>query len=66
MPEFLTERTHLEDFRKQTMVFTGAQDLLTKIFVGKKFTVMSPLEAELTKFRRIMMKNSSRKLSWTM
>ena len=50
MPEFLTERTHIEDFRKQTMVFTGAQELLTRIFVGKKFTVMSPLEAELTKY----------------
>ena len=50
MPEFLTERTHIEDFKKQTMVFTGAQELLTKIFVGKKFTVMSPLEAELTKY----------------
>ena len=50
MPEFLTERTFIEDFRKQTMVFTGAQELLTKIFVGKKFTVMTPLEAELTKY----------------
>ena len=50
MPEFLTERTFIEDFNKQTMVFTGAQDLLTRIFVGKKFTVMTPLEAELTKY----------------
>ena len=41
MPEFLTERTHIEDFKKQTMVFTGAHELLTKIFVGKKFTVMT-------------------------
>lgn len=49
MPEFLTERTYIEDFNKQTMVFTGAHELLTKIFVGKKFTVMTPLEAELTK-----------------
>ena len=48
--EFLTERTFIEDFNKQTMVFTGAHELLTKIFVGKKFTVMSPLEAELTKY----------------
>ena len=32
------------------MVFTGAHELLTKIFVGKKFTVMTPLEAELTKY----------------
>lgn len=40
MPEFLTERTFLEDSRKQTMVFTDAQELLTKIFVGKKFTLM--------------------------
>ena len=50
MPEFLTERTFIEDFKKQTMVFTGAHELLTKIFVGKKFTVMTPLEAELTKY----------------
>ena len=50
MPEFLTERTHIEDFKKQTMVFTGALELLTKIFIGKKFTVMTPLEAELTKY----------------
>ena len=50
MPEFLTERTHIEDFKKQTMVFTGEVELLTKIFVGKKFAVMSPLEAELTKY----------------
>ena len=50
MPEFLTERTYIDDFRKQTMVFTGAVDLLIKVFPGKKFTVMSPLEAELTKY----------------
>ena len=50
MPEFLTERTHIEDFKKQTMVFTGAHELLTKIFIGKKFTVMSPLEAEIAKY----------------
>ena len=50
MPEFLTERTYIEDFRHQTMVFTGAVDLLIKIFPGKKFTVMSPLEAEITKY----------------
>lgn len=50
MPEFLTERTHIEDFKKQTMVFIGAHELLTKIFVGKKYTVMTPLEAELTKY----------------
>ena len=50
MPEFLTERTHIADFRKQTMVFTGAVELLSKIFVGKKFAVMTPLEAEITKY----------------
>lgn len=50
MPEFLTERTHIEDFRKQTMVFTGAVDLLIKVFPSKKFTVMTPLEAEITKY----------------
>ena len=50
MPEFLSERTHIEDFRRQTMVFTGAQELLSRIFIGKKFTVMTPLEAEITKY----------------
>lgn len=42
MPEFLTQRTYIEDFKHQTMVFTGAIELLTKIFKGKKFTVMTP------------------------
>lgn len=55
MPEFLTERTHIEDFRKQTMVFPVAGDdaalsLLTRVFVGKRFAVMSSLEAEITKY----------------
>ena len=50
MPEFLTERTHIEDFRKQPMVFTGAVELLTRIFKGKSFTTMTPLEAEITKY----------------
>ena len=50
MPEFLTERTHIEDFKKQTMVFTGPLELLVKVFPGKKFAVMSPLEAEITKY----------------
>ena len=50
MPEFLTERTHIEDFRKQTMVFTGAHELLAQIFIGKKFAIMTPLEAEITKY----------------
>ena len=50
MPEFLTERTHIEDFKKQPMVFTGAVELLSKIFIGKRFMVMTPLEAEITKY----------------
>ena len=50
MPEFLTERTHIEDFRKQPMVFTGSLELLTRIFKGKQFTTMTPLEAEITKY----------------
>ena len=50
MPEFLTERTHIEDFRTQPMVFTGAIELLCNIFKGKTFTTMSPLEAEITKY----------------
>ncbi len=50
MPEFLTERTYIEDFRTQPMVFTGELDLLTKIFIGKKFCRMTSLEAEITKY----------------
>ena len=37
MPEFLTERTHIVA-------------MLKEIFRGKKYAVMSPLEAELTKY----------------
>lgn len=50
MPEFLTERTYIEDFEHQPMIFTGYYDLLEKIFVGKKHVNMTPLEAELTKY----------------
>ena len=50
MPEFLTERTHVEDFRRQPMVFTGEVELLSRIFKGKTFTTMTPLEAEITKY----------------
>lgn len=50
MPEFLTERTHIEDFRRQPMVFTGEEELLSKIFKGKYHITMSPLEAEITKY----------------
>ncbi|MBQ9789885.1 MAG: UDP-glucose 6-dehydrogenase [Lentisphaeria bacterium] len=50
MPEFLTERTAYIDFCSQPMVFTAEQELLQKIFVGKKFIEMSSLEAEITKY----------------
>ena len=50
MPEFLTERTYIEDFKRQPMVFTGAVELLSRIFKGKTFTTMTPLEAEITKY----------------
>ena len=50
MPEFLTERTYIEDFRTQPMVFTGEIDLLSRIFIGKQFTRMTSLEAEITKY----------------
>ncbi len=50
MPEFLTQRTHLEDFRRQPMVFTGEIDLLSRIFKGKRFCRMTSLEAEITKY----------------
>lgn len=50
MPEFLTERTAYEDFSRQPMVFTAVPELLAKIFVGKKYIVMSSKEAEITKY----------------
>lgn len=50
MPEFLTERTAYDDFCSQPMIFTAETDLLTKIFVGKKYIEMSSLEAEITKY----------------
>lgn len=50
MPEFLTQRTHVEDFKTQPMVFTGEIELLSRIFKGKRFVRMSSLEAEITKY----------------
>lgn len=50
LPEFLTERTAYEDFSSQPMVFTAEPELLSKIFVGKKFIEMTSLEAEITKY----------------
>lgn len=50
MPEFLTERTAYEDFCNQPMVYTGYEDLLSKIFVDKKYITMTNLEAEITKY----------------
>ena len=50
MPEFLTERTHVEDFRVQPMVFTAEEELLSKVFMGKRHVMMSSLEAEITKY----------------
>ena len=50
MPEFLTERTYIEDFRRQPMVFTGEVELLSRLFRGKRFVRMTPLEAEITKY----------------
>ena len=53
MPEFLTERTYIEDFKWQPMVFAGEpkhRELLKKIFVGKKYVEMTSLEAEMVKY----------------
>lgn len=50
MPEFLTERTAVEDFDNQSIVFTRNTDLLSRIFIGKKYIEMSSLEAEITKY----------------
>lgn len=50
MPEFLTERTAYEDFCSQPMVFTAEEEMLAKIFIGKKYITMTSLEAEITKY----------------
>lgn len=53
MPEFLTQRTYLEDFKWQPMVFTGSEEhikLLKKIFPGKTHIDMTSEEAEMTKY----------------
>lgn len=50
MPEFLTERTAYENFCHQPMVFTAEFELLKRIFKGKKYTAMTSLEAEVTKY----------------
>lgn len=50
MPEFLTERTALEDFSRQKMVFCGRSDLLREIFPNKDYIEMSNSEAELAKY----------------
>ncbi|WP_083425574.1 UDP-glucose 6-dehydrogenase [Succinivibrio dextrinosolvens] len=50
MPEFLTERTAYDDFCSQPMIFTAEPELLSKIFIGKKYIEMSSLEAEITKY----------------
>lgn len=50
MPEFLTERTAYEDFCSQAMIFTAEEELLAKIFRGKKYITMTSLEAELVKY----------------
>ena len=50
MPEFLTERTAIQDFNNQSMIFTNNESLLKQIFIGKDYVVMSSLEAEVTKY----------------
>ena len=50
MPEFLTQRTAESDFAHQPMVFTAEEELLSRIFMGKKHIMMTSLEAEITKY----------------
>lgn len=50
MPEFLTERTAVEDFYRQPMIFSNHTDLLKRIFVGKEYLEMTTVEAEITKY----------------
>lgn len=50
MPEFLTQRTYIEDFKKQPMVFTGDAELLKRIFPGKHYIEMTSEEACMVKY----------------
>lgn len=50
MPEFLTERTAVEDFYRQPMVFSNHENMLKEIFIGKEYVVMNSLEAEVSKY----------------
>ncbi|MBR6611709.1 MAG: hypothetical protein IKK93_05620 [Campylobacter sp.] len=50
MPEFLTERTAYEDFCIQSMIYTGCENLMKRIFIGKHYITMSNLEAEIAKY----------------
>lgn len=53
IPEFLTERTYIEDFKRQPMIFTGENEhieLLKKIFPNKQYYVMTSHEAEMAKY----------------
>lgn len=50
MPEFLTERTAVQDFYNHPIIFTNNESLLKQIFIGKEYVVMSSLEAEVTKY----------------
>lgn len=50
MPEFLTERTSVSDFKIQPMVFTAETEILKEVFPNKKYVEMSSLEAEITKY----------------
>ena len=50
MPEFLTERTAVEDFYNQPMIFSNHEEMLKEIFIDKEYVVMNSLEAEVTKY----------------
>lgn len=50
MLRFSTERINIENIKKHKMVFIGDYELLTKIFVGKKSTMITALEAKLSKY----------------
>ena len=50
MPEFLTERTAVDDFNNQPMVFSNHYELLGKIFPNKEHVEMNTLEAEVCKY----------------
>lgn len=50
MPEFLSQRTYIQDFENQPSVFTGDVETLKRVFPGKPYVELTSEEAELAKY----------------